>query len=448
VDVIPPAGAKVSDVLPTADPYLPGHGDPTWGAQHYDLELAYDVAANRLAGDATISAVALVDLRRIVLDLARLQVKKVVVDGRAPAKHAHRQHRLVIDLREPVLAGETFEIRVRYSGVPKPLVLPHHGDAGWEELDDGVIVAGQPHGAPTWFPCNDRADDKATYAIAVTAEANYAVISNGRVAERTRRGSGERWAYVMDEPMAPYLATVQIGRYTLIDTPVTAACPVPMRAAVPADARTDFERSFGRQAEMMAYFSSVFGPYPFASYAVVVTDDELEIPLESQSLSTFGRNFLTGDWSEVRLVAHELAHQWFGNAVTARRLQDIWLHEGFACYAEWLWSEAGGHDSCAAQAKHHHQRLARLPQDLLLADPGPELMFDDRVYKRGALTLHALRRRIGDELFFDLLRIWVEQHSGASVTSADFEALAEHVSGEPLGDLFDAWLRSTPLPRL
>jgi aminopeptidase N len=443
-----PLPAKVSGVLPTADPYLPGHGDPGWSAQHYDLEIEYDVAANRLAGDATISALALTELSRVVLDLARLQVKKVLVDGRAPARHAHREHRLVIDLREPVPAGETFELRVRYSGVPKPLVLRHHGDAGWEELADGVIVAGQPHGAPTWFPCNDRADDKATYAIAVTANANYTVVANGRLDGHTRRGSGERWAYVMEAPMAPYLATVQIGRYTLVDLPPTDACPVPMRAALPADARAGFERSFGRQPEMMAYFGSVFGAYPFEGYTVVVTDDDLEIPLESQSLSTFGRNFLTGEWSEVRLVAHELAHQWFGNAVTARRLQDIWLHEGFACYAEWLWSEAGGYGTCDAQARHHHKRLAALPQDLLLGDPGPELVFDDRVYKRGALTLHALRGRLGDELFFDLLRSWVEQHSGAAVTSADFESLAEQVADEPLGDLFDAWLRRTALPRL
>ena len=434
--------------LPTADPYLPGHGDPSWSARHYDLDLDYDLAANRLAGTAVVTAVAGADLTRVVLDLAHLQVKKVTLDGRPPAKHAHRDHRVVLTPRSTIRAGSTFEIKVRYAGNPRPLVLPHHGDAGWEELTDGVIVAGQPHGAPTWFPCNDRCDDKASYRIAVTTAANYAVVANGVLEERVRRGSGETWVYRQDEPMSPYLATVQIGRYTLLDTPASEEVPVPTRAAVPADALEGYARSFGRQGEMLAYFSEAFGPYPFPAYTVVVTDDDLEIPLESQSLSTFGRNFLSGEWKHVRLVAHELAHQWFGNTVTMARLQDIWLHEGFACYAEWLWSEASGGDPADEHAAHHHHRLGKLDEDLLLADPGPDLMFDDRVYKRGALTLHALRRTVGDDAFFALLREWVRRHRGATVTTADFEDLAGEVTGADLTELFDSWLRDTELPDL
>ena len=435
-------------MLPTADPYLPGHGDPAWGARHYDLTLDYDLVGNRLSGTAVITGEAHEELSRVVLDLAHLGVKKVTVDGRPPAKHAHRSHRLVLTLRQPVPAGERFTVKVTYAGKPRPLVLRHHGDAGWEELEDGVIVAGQPHGAPTWFPCNDRADDKASYRIAVTTATNYTVVANGTLTERVRRGSGETWVYDQVEPMPPYLATVQIGRYALRELEPVGGSRVPLRAAVPVDAGDGFEAAFGRQPEMMAYFEEAFGPYPFPAYTVVVTADELEIPLESQSLSTFGRNFLTGDWEQVRLVAHELAHQWFGNAVTMAGLQHIWLHEGFACYAEWLWSEAGGLAPCAERAAEHHARLADQPQDLLLADPGPELMFDDRVYKRGALTLHALRTRVGDEAFFTLLRTWVERHRGGTVTSADFERLAAEVAGEELDDLFEAWLRRTELPEL
>jgi aminopeptidase N len=431
--------------LPTADPYLPGHGDPSWSATHYALELDYDLESNRLAGSAVITGVADEDTTRVVLDLAYLQVQKVTVDGKAPAKWAHRDHRLVLTLKRALRSGQGFTVQVKYAGRPRPVVLRHHGDAGWEELADGVIVAGQPHGAPSWFPCNDRPDDKAPYAISVTAAQNYTVVANGTLVGRTRRGSGETWRYEQDEPMATYLATVQIGRYRLIEE---AGDGLPILGAVPEDAMAGYERSFGRQREMLDYFSEAFGPYPFARYTAVVTDDDLEIPLESQSLSTFGRNFLTGAWPEVRLVAHELAHQWFGNAVTLRRWQDIWLHEGFACYAEWLWSEAGGYESCDAHARRHHARLARLDQDLRLSDPGPDLMFDDRVYKRGALTLHALRRTIGDEVFFALLRTWVARHEGGSVTTADFEALAAEVAERDLGGLFGAWLHELPLPEL
>jgi aminopeptidase N len=431
--------------LPTADPYLPGHGDLSWSATHYDLDLSYDLESNRLSGTAVISAVADTDTDRVVLDLAYLQVAKVTVDGKAPAKWVHRDHRVVITLKRELRSGQAFTVQIKYAGRPRPVVLAHHGDAGWEELTDGVIVAGQPHGAPSWFPCNDRPSDKAPYSIKVSTAQNYTVVSNGTLVGRTQRGSGETWHYEQDEPMAPYLATVQIGRYRLIED---SGAGVPVIGAVPEDALDGYQRSFGRQREMVDYFSEVFGPYPFDRYTAVVTDDDLEIPLESQSLSTFGRNFLTGEWSEVRLVAHELAHQWFGNAVTLREWKDIWLHEGFACYAEWLWSEAAGHDSCDEHAQHYHARLAKLPQDLLLADPGPDLMFDDRVYKRGALTLHALRRVIGDESFFGLLREWVARHDGGTVSTADFEALAEELTGRELTPIFDAWLREERLPEL
>jgi aminopeptidase N len=431
-------------VLPTADPYLPGHGDPSWGADHYDLDLTYDVDLNRLSGRATIRGRAVEDLDRIVLDLAHLEVSKVTLNGRPPAKYAQREHRLVARTHEPLAADDVFTLVVTYAGRPRPLIDSHQGDAGWEELSDGVIVAGQPHGAPTWFPCNDRPDDKASYSITVTTGADYTVVANGVLSQRTRRASKVTWTHEQHEPMSTYLATVQIGRYDAREQ----GASVPIRLVVPSDAGDGVEAAFGRQAQMMAVFEELFGPYPFPEYTVVVTSDDLEIPLESQGLSTFGRNFLTADWDHVRLVAHELAHQWFGNSVTLRYWRDIWLHEGFACYAEWIWSEASGSDSADIWARRHHRRLAELDQDLLLSDPGPELMFDDRLYKRGALTLHALRLTVGDDAFFQLLRSWVADNGGGSVTTADFVAWVTARTQVDLGELFHAWLMSEALPGL
>jgi aminopeptidase N len=434
-----------SSDLPTADPYLAGHGDPAWSAAHYALDLGYDLAGNRLRGEAVIDAVANEQLSRVVLDLAGLEVSKVTVDGRPPAKYATRANRLVVTLKEPVRAGRPLRLVVKYAGAPRPLVERHHGDAGWEELADGVIVAGQPHGAPTWFPCNDRPDDKASYSITVTASADYTVVSNGELVASKRGASTVTWHYEQVEPMATYLATVQIGRYELRPY---AGTPVPMVAAVPPDVGDGFEAAFGRQPEMLARFVEWFGPYPFAAYTSVVTADDLEIPLESQALSTFGRNFCRDDWDAIRLVAHELAHQWFGNAVTLARWRDIWLHEGFACYSEWLWSEASGGESAEEWARHHHELLAELDHDFALDDPGPEVMFDDRVYKRGALALHALRLTVGDARFFALLKDWVADHSGGSVTTEEFRSYAEQHTGVVLDDLFDEWLTAEALPDL
>jgi aminopeptidase N len=220
-----------------------------------------------------------------------------------------------------------------------------------------------------------------------------------------------------------------------------------MQAALPGRLRRNFDHDFARQPEMMQLFVERFGPYPLANgYAVVVTDDALEIPLEAQGISIFGANHCDGSRASERLIAHELAHQWFGNSVTVRRWRDIWLHEGFASYAEWLWSEHGGGPSADDLARQYHERLRQSPQDLLLADPGPRDMFDDRVYKRGALTLHALRRQLGDEKFFALLKDWTTRHRHGSVSTDDFTGLAAGYSDESLQQLWDAWLYSTKVP--
>jgi aminopeptidase N len=222
---------------------------------------------------------------------------------------------------------------------------------------------------------------------------------------------------------------------------------VPIRALCTAGHRREVATTFARQAEMMAVFTERFGPYPFAAgYTVVVCPESLELPLEAQGQAIFGANHLGG--RHERLVAHELAHQWFGNSITAASWRDIWLHEGFACYAEWIWSEASGGPSAEEHAATHHRRLRELPQDLVLADPGPRDLFDDRVYKRGALTLHVVRQTLGDDAFFDLLHRWSGAHGHGVASSSDFETLATDVAGRPLDALFDGWLRTAALPAL
>ena len=252
------------------------------------------------------------------------------------------------------------------------------------------------------------------------------------------------WAYEQPEPTSTYLVTLQIGMYEMTRLTRT---PVPMRAAFPERLRRNFDHDFARQPEMMDLFIELFGPYPLANgYTVVVTDDALEIPLEAQGISIFGANHCDGSRDSERLIAHELAHQWFGNSVTARQWRDIWLHEGFASYAEWLWSEHSGGPSAENLARQYHQKLRAAPQDLLLADPGPRDMFDDRVYKRGALTLHALRQRLGDAKFFALLKDWTTRHRHACVVTDDFTGLAASYSDESLTQLWDSWLYSRNVP--
>ncbi len=423
--------------------YLSTHGDDGYRVTHYDLALAYRPQAVRLSGGATVSAVANRALAEVRLDFGRLRVERVQVDG-AAARHAYRDGKLRIRPPGPLPAGHPFVVTVRYAGTPQP-VPSHWGDLGWEELTDGAFVASQPIGAPSWFPCNDRPDDKATYRIAMTAPSRYTVVANGSLVSRRVDGGTTTWVYNQPVPMPTYLATVLIGRYLLADL---ATDPTPQRAAVPRRLLDRFRHDFARQPGMVAAFARLFGPYPFPDYRVVVVDDELEVPLEAHGLSIFGANHVDGHRGSERLVAHELAHQWFGNSLTVAEWRHIWLNEGFAKYAEWLWSEASGGDAASVHAARSWTRVAALPRDLRVADPGVRRMFDDRVYERGALTLHALRLTLGGPAFFALLRDWTATYRNRAVTTEEFEAMARRYATRPVDKLFRAWLHEQPLPAL
>ena len=326
-------------------------------------------------------------------------------------------------------------VEVRYGGTPRP-VRSLWGEVGFEELTEGVLVAGQPNGAASWFPCDDHPSAKASFRIRISTESPYYAIANGELLSRRVRAGMTTWTYEQAEPTSTYLITLQIGMY---GRHRMAKNDVQMHAVLPDRLRRNFEHDFGRQPQMMKLFIKLFGPYPLSTgYTVVVTDDDLEIPLEAQGISIFGANHCDGDRGAERLIAHELAHQWFGNSVTAQRWRHIWLHEGFACYAEWLWSEHSGGRSADEWARYYYQRLVDSPHNLLLADPGPRDMFDDRVYKRGALTLHVLRGHVGDDNFFALLRDWAARHRHSTAVTDDFTGLAANYSHESLRPLWDA----------
>ncbi|WP_068055339.1 M1 family metallopeptidase [Nocardia xishanensis] len=429
------------------DDYLPQNGNRGYRVSRYELDLAYKVASNRLTGRAEITAVTTAVQPRFGLDLSQaLTVSKVFVNGAKAAKYTHQHGKLVVTPQQRIPAGGVLSVVVQYAGVPKPVRGPW-GEVGWEELSEGALVASQPNGAASWFPCDDHPSSKASYRISLTTDSPYYALANGTLVRRQTKASQTTWVYEQPEPMSSYLATIQIGPYRKHRVG-GAQGSVPMHALVPPRLRAEFDHDFARQARMMEVFTERFGPYPFGEYTVVITDDDLEIPIEAQGISVFGANHCDGRRGSERLVAHELAHQWFGNSLTLRKWRDIWLHEGFACYAEWIWSEASGGPSADQLARAARHNLARQPQDIVIGDPGPKRMFDDRVYKRGALTLHALRLELGEAGFADLLHEWVRRYRHSSVTTEEFTDLAGHYSLVPLRPLWDNWLREEPLPQL
>ncbi len=438
---LPPArpGAERS-----ADSYHPSHGNGGYRVRRYDLDLRYDPDTGRLAGQAALAVQATEPLSRLSLDLAGPRVAAVTVGG-VPAVFQQQGAKLRVTPRTPVAAGERLAVVVAYGGVPAPLPSPY-GPVGWEQLADGALVLSQPIGAPTWFPCDDHPADKAAYRIAVTVPNGYGVAANGRLTARTGVGDAVRWVYETPAPMATYLATVQIGDFAFTE----AAGPggVLLRNAYPPRLAALFAADFGRQPRMLAAFADMFGRYPFDVYGAVVADAQVDVPLETQTFSVFGRNHLDGQRTYEHLVAHELAHQWFGDSVSLADWRDIWLNEGFATYGEWLWSERSGGPSADQIARESMAELGDDDQDILVGDPGAARMFDDRVYGRGAATLHALRLTLRDEAFFRLLRTWADQHRGGNVTTRQLVELASRARGRDLSPFFDAWLYRAPLPSL
>jgi aminopeptidase N len=244
------------------------------------------------------------------------------------------------------------------------------------------------------------------------------------------------------DPMASYLVTINIGEFEVVEEEGPNGLPI--RSYVPPD--LGLPAGFSRTADMIAYFSDVFGPYPFETYGVVIVD-RFEAALENQTLSVFGRYLATFADAEI-VAAHELAHQWFGDSVTPARWEDIWLNEGFATYAEWLWVEhTAGPEAARAQIRGAWGEMRRggwAPP----GEPSPDDLFDGSVYLGGGLVLNALRNEIGDQAFFETLRIYVDRYSYSNATTGDFIAVAEEVAGRDLDELFELWLYSPTVPDL
>jgi aminopeptidase N len=441
----PPSSAPPPDFRPGAegigDPYFPAYGNGGYDVGGYDLKLRYDPRTDELRGSATVTATATQDLSRFNLDLAHLTVSRVTVDGRA-ARSAADGNELVVTPAAGIPRGTAFTAVIEYAGRPQPLRNQALGVGGWLTTEDGGFALGQPESASTWFPVNDHPADKATFTLAMTVPEGTEAISNGVPGERTTDDGWTTWRWTESAPMASYLATVVIGQYR-VSTSTHAGKPmvIAIPESLPADGAA--ARAMARTGEVADFLATQFGPYPFEAYGGIVLDDQrVGYALETQSRPVYGNTFFRGG-PETSVVAHELAHQWFGDSVALERWQDIWLNEGFATYAEWLWQE---HEGVATVDENFNRRYANFDWSEPPGDPGAQGIFGAPVYQRGAMTVHALRKTIGDEAFSGLLKSWPEEQRNGNATTAEFTAAAEKASGKDLDALFQAWLFGTTQP--
>jgi aminopeptidase N len=435
----PPSGAGASGL---GDPLFPLLGNSGYDVAHYTIELDVDTVSQLLRGKTTIEATADQTLTAFNLDFTGMHVDGVTVNG-GPAFFDRNGSELVVRPAAAIPAGSLFTTVVDYGGSPQSRTFPGVPvPIGWRWTLDGAVAVGEPALSHAWFPANDHPSDKATYTFRVTVPRGLEVAANGR---RTQVDIGEdttTYVWEMARPMASYLATMIIGFLERRDVDVVRG--VAIRDYLPPG--PELPEEFGRTGEMLGFFADRFGPYPFETYGVAVSDG-FELAVETQTIPVIGRQVLEGPELE-ELMAHELAHQWFGNSVSIASWNDIWLKEGPATYAEWLWLENEQGPAAYEQEvieAHAIELDATLPP---AGSPPADDLYNTAVYERGALTLHALRQEVGDVAFFETLRAFHARFGGGSASTEDFVTVAEEIAGKDLGALFEAWLYAPEVPSL
>ena len=335
------------------DPFFPLAGNGGYDVGHYGLALDYTPATGKLDATAVIQARATQSLARFDLDLRGFDVTRLLVDGR-PAAYRRAGQELVVTPRRALRPGADFTVLVRYAGVPEVITDPDESIEGWVPTADGAFVVGEPQGAPGWFPANDNPQDKATFDMAITVPDGLTALGNGVLAGHFSHGGRTTWLWHESDPMATYLATATNGRFTLTQTRVDG---IPVYNAVDPTLAAELGPLLDEVPDIVRFFSALYGPYPFNAAGAIVDDaPDVGYALESQTKPNFA--FVP---DETTLV-HELAHQWFGDAVTLRQWPDIWLHEGFAEWSEWIWAERHGGPTAQQSFDERLQRRSPTPR--------------------------------------------------------------------------------------
>ena len=454
------------------DAYFPYAGNGGYDVQHYDLDLTYSPPApgaplaGQLDGTATIDLVATQDLDRFNLDLRGMQVSSLTVNGKPatattpPAPGAvvdgaaywqvqdddARVWELTVQPRPKLKAGQHVQVVVEYGGATTRPEDIEGALYGWVTTADGAMVVGEPDGSMTWYPVSDHQTDKASYSFAITVPEGKVAVANGMQSQAEETADGwTTWYWDAPDQQASYLTTASVGDFDLRPE-YTSTSGVPIIDAVdvnltPARLATT-NASLARQVEMIDFYEEHFGDYPFVAFGSIVDDDTVFYALETQTRPVYSRSASEGT------VAHELAHQWFGNAVSPEGWKDIWLNEGWATYASWMWDD---HDGGATVQESYNdwyddEESDSEYWDLQIGDPGALGLFQSPVYDRGAGTLHALRLELGDDLFFTGTQLWLERYDDSAGTAEDFQAVFEEVSGEDLDAFFQIWLRDQAKP--
>ena len=423
------------------DSFYPYMGNGGYDVLHYGIDLDIDPVANTIQALTTITAQATAELSKFNLDLSGLTVHAVTVDG-APAGHSRYNTELVVVPANALTAGTEFTTEVSYSGSPEPISDPGvpFFELGWHNTDGIVFTVNQPSGSMSWFPSNNHPTDKATFEFRLTVPEPLTAAATGVLIDQTSIDGHTTTTWRMDDPMATYLAAVYVGEFERIETRQTDG-PL-IRDYIPAADPEGIVEALSITPQVIDYYEDLLGPYPYEVYGTIVMPFGLGFALENQTLSIHGRHSI-----DPFIVAHEVMHQWLGNSSTLDDWREIWLHEGFATYLSFMYlAEHHGAD-LDLQMTGQHSGMAELGTVPPL-EINRSRLFDESVYVRGALTLHALRQLVGDAVFFEILRTHYEQSAGGNTNTSEFLEIVTQLAGGEAAELVESWLHEDPMPAL
>jgi aminopeptidase N len=423
------------------DPYFPKAGNDGYDVTHYGLTLDYVPETQHLTGTAEITATATQDLSALNLDFEGLDVESVTVDTE-PARWNRTGQELTVRPRHDLDDQDTFRITVRYSGTPETITDPDGSEEGWLPTEDGALALGEPTGSMAWFPGNHHPSDKAPYDIEVTVPKGLHAVSNGELTNETTRDGRTTFTWHSAEPVPSHAATLAVGRYDISRT--TVADGLPAYTAVDPRQTKASREVLGQLPEIMEWAEDTFGPYPFSSTgAIIEREDDIAYALETQNRPVFP------GVPDTELLVHELAHQWYGDSVSPKTWRDMWLNEGFATYAEWLWQE--DHDGESAQEIFDQLYAGDYyddPEDneaIWAFPPGKPTdaahISDPPVYVRGAMVLHKIRETVGDDTFYEIIQGWAATHRHGNADTDDFTAYVERQApDQDFTPVWEEWL--------
>ena len=443
----PGAAAPGEGGAGVGDPYFPDYGSSGYDAVSYEIAVDWDPEAASLTGRTKITARAGQPLRSFYVDLA-LGARSVQVN-RTPASSTKEGFQdLKIIPAEPIEAGAEFEVIIDYAGRPGRLL--RDGKTPWLTTNAEWTAAGEPASSAWWFPANDHPSDPALMDVSVRVPAGLEAISVGRLESRDRAGEADfdTWHWVAQQPMASYLNFVSIGQYEL-DEGVVDGRPYVYAVTEQLD-EADRRAVFAvlrRSGEVVRGLERLFGPYPFTEIGGVVPAHAFDFAgLETQTRPIYDQASIRDPGFATDLLVHELAHMWFGDQVTLKQWNDIFLNEGYAAWAQWGYSEGvPGSRSGNQRLNESYDRLVDKEDfwRVTMIDPGREQLFST-VYTRGPMAMQALRNVIGNEAFLALAREWSAVPRPRSVE--EWMIQAQTKTTVDLSPFFQAWIFAPEIP--